>query len=150
GGAVVGGVTAVGIVTVLEGFWARERMQPGEPITTKAPTGTFGDEYDGEPIDFAVLGDSLAVGVGADRPAGSVAVMLARGRARESSQPVRLYNFAVIGSEARDLPAQIAELSAQGVRPGVALIVVGGNDLMHLQRTGPSVQFLSEAVRTLR
>lgn len=150
GGAIVGGVTAVGIVTVLEGFWARERMQPDEPITTKAPTGIFGEDRDGDPIDFAVLGDSLAVGVGADRPDGSVAVTLARDLARESGRPVRLYNSAVIGSEARGLSAQIAKLSAQGIQPDVALIVVGGNDLMHLQRTGPSVQFLSEAVRTLR
>ncbi|NYI68881.1 SGNH/GDSL hydrolase family protein [Spelaeicoccus albus] len=150
GGAVVGAVTAVGIVTVLEGFWARERLHPAAPITTKAPSGTFGDDLPGDPVKLAMFGDSLAVGVGADGPDGSVAVMLARGLSKESGRPVHLYNQAVIGCESRGLPAQVSALGALGVKPDVAVIVVGGNDLMHLQRTGPAVQFLSEAVRTLR
>lgn len=150
GGAVACGVTAVGVVTVLEGFLARERLHPVEAITTKAPSGIFGRDLPGKPLNLALLGDSLAVGVGADGPDGSVAVMLARGLSKESGRPVHLYNRAVIGCESRGLPAQIARLTAHGIHPDVAVIVVGGNDLMHLQGTGTAVQFLASAVQSLR
>lgn len=150
GGVLASGVTAVGIVTVLEGFWARERLHPVDAITTKAPSGVFGRELSGEPLKLALLGDSLAVGVGADGPDGSVAVMLARGLSKESGRPVHLYNSAVIGCESRGLLAQVSQFTAHGIDPDVAVIVVGGNDLMHLQRTGTAVEFLADAVRSLR
>lgn len=149
-GAVISGVTAVGVVTVLEGFWARERLHPVEAIMTKAPSGVVGQDLDGEPLKLALLGDSLAVGVGADNPDGSVAVMLARGLSKESGRPVHLYNRAVIGCESRGLLAQVSQLTSHDIQPDVAVIVVGGNDLMHLQRTGTAVEFLADAVRSLR
>lgn len=150
GGMAAGGVFAVGLLTVVEGFWARQRLFPTQILDVSGRTGLFGDAYEGEPIELALLGDSLAVGVGAEDPDQTVGVLLANGVASASRRPVRLRNVAVIGSESKDLSAQIDALVDDGVHLQVVVILVGGNEVMHLQSIGTAVQHLSTAVRDLR
>lgn len=104
----------------------------------------------GEPLELALLGDSLAVGFGAGDPEEAVGVLLAKGLAAASGRPVQLRNVAVVGAESRDLADQIRRLNHPGVRLQVVVIIVGGNEVLHLHRIGASVQYLAEAVRYLR
>ena len=144
------GVAALGLITVLEGVWARERLLSRMQAPVPPRTGVFGAGYGGTPIEFALLGDSLAFGYGADDPDRTVGVLLAQGLADAAQRPVRLSNAAVVGDESEDLAAQIATLERLGVRPDVVVIVIGGNDVMHVRNIGAAVGHLSDAVRTLR
>lgn len=134
----------------VEFFVARQRRPPDSALQVPVRTGLFGSAADGEPLELAMLGDSLAVGVGADSPDRAVGVLLAEGLAEASGRQVRLRNAAVVGAEARDLTGQIACLTDPEVHLEVVVIVVGGNGIMHLHRIGSGVQCLGAAVRELR
>ncbi len=150
-GAIAGGAAAaMGIAAALEGLWARGRLVPGEPVATVPATGFFGVRDGQEPLHLVLLGDSLAVGYGASVPEGSVAYMLADGLAASTGRPVALDNVAFIGATSEDLRLQLGTLDARGLRPDVAVIIVGGNDILHLRNISRSLAALAEAVRALR
>lgn len=150
GGVAVGGAVFLGLTAVAEGYWARQRLLASRIPDAIARTGLFGAEHTGEPLELALLGDSLAVGMGAENGDQTIGVLLANGVASASGHPVQLRNVAAIGSESKDLPGQIAELGRPEASPAVALIVVGGNEIMHLQNIDSAVRHLSQAVRDLR
>jgi lysophospholipase L1-like esterase len=112
--------------------------------------GLVGAEHDGEPLRLAMLGDSLAVGVGAGSPELTVGARLARGLASALARPVELSNFAVAGSEAKDLPAQVELVTAMPTPPDVVVIIVGGNDVLHRVRVAASVGYLYRAALDLK
>jgi lysophospholipase L1-like esterase len=112
--------------------------------------GLVGAEHDGEPLRLAMLGDSLAVGVGAGSPELTVGARLARGLASALARPVELSNFAVAGSEAKDLPAQVELVTAMPTPPDVVVIIVGGNDVLHRVRIAASVRYLYRAALDLK
>jgi len=122
----------------------------GKPLGEEALSGdrVYKKKY-GEPVDLLLLGDSIAAGLGADRPQDTLGGQLARRLAKATHRAVRLHTGAVVGSESSDLAAQLAALPPTYV-PHVAVIVVGGNDITHRVRTAESRRHLGDAVRWLR
>ena len=102
----------------------------------------------GTSLRIAVLGDSGAAGLGSTDAAGTAGGRLASGLAAASGRRVLLTNVAVVGSETSDLPSQVDRVLV--VRPHVAVIMIGANDVTHLVRPQKSVQRLALSVRRLR
>lgn len=138
----------VGIVTA-EARLARRQI--GQPFGLAGPqaAGLYGSGP-GAPIELALLGDSTAAGLGADRPEQTPGAILATGLAAVSGRSVRLTNVAVVGSESAGLTAQVEELLADVPRPDVALILVGANDVTHRVKPATAVRALGQAVARLR
>lgn len=129
---------------------AAARAAIGKPLGEEAHRAdrTYKKKY-GAPIDLLLLGDSIAAGLGADRPKETLGGQLARRLARATHRSVRLRGVAVVGAATSDLASQLATLPA-GYAPAVAVIVVGGNDITHRVRIADSRRDLGEAVRRLR
>jgi lysophospholipase L1-like esterase len=103
-----------------------------------------------EPADvlaFAVLGDSLAAGLGAETDDKLPGVRLAKGLAEEGGRPVRLTTHAISGSRTSDLDEQIDVALINP--PNLALVIVGGNDVTTRMRVGTSAALLARQVRRL-
>ena len=102
----------------------------------------------GTSLRLAVLGDSGAAGLGADEPENTPGAVIARELAAAAGRPVLLTNTAVVGAQSKDLAAQVDRILA--VRPHVAVIMVGANDVTHRVRPQHSVRLLGDAVARLR
>ena len=126
------------------------RAAIGKPLGEEAHRAdrTWKKKY-GDPVDLLLLGDSIAAGLGADRPRDTLGGQLARRLAKATRRSVRLRTAAVVGAETSDLAAQLASLPT-GYVPAVAVIVVGGNDITHRVRVADARRDLGEAVRALR
>ena len=151
--AVVGGIgtaAAYGARGLLQRQAAQARRAIGKPLGERAPAADrhWKKEY-GAPVDLLVLGDSIAAGLGAEKPKHTLGGRLARGIARSEGRSVRLRTAAVVGSESSMLAGQVASLPATYV-PDVAVIVVGGNDVTHRVPVAESVRHLVAAVDDLR
>lgn len=103
----------------------------------------------GDPIDLLLLGDSIAAGLGAERPKETLGGRLARALAKETGRAVRLRTAARVGSESSMLGAQLAALPPT-YRPDVAVVVVGGNDVTHRVPVADAAKHLEVAVGALR
>jgi lysophospholipase L1-like esterase len=103
----------------------------------------------GDTVELLLLGDSIAAGLGAERPKDTLGAQLSRRVAKATRRSVRLYTAAHVGSESSMLRAQLAALPP-GYTADVAVIVVGGNDVTHRVRTSTSTRHLADAVRSLR
>jgi lysophospholipase L1-like esterase len=129
----------------LEGRLARRAI--GElPEGVPEVDGVYGD-YDGTPISFAVIGDSVAAGLGVSDAEETSAALIAAGLAEIAERPVQLTSVAFSGARSTDLAAQVETVLTK--RSDVALIIVGGNDVTHQVRPSVSVRLLDEAVRRL-
>lgn len=141
---------ALGTRTLLARQAQHARRQIGKPLGEEALDA---DKHyrarNGDPIDLLVLGDSIAAGLGADKPKHTLGGGLARRLARSTGRSVRLRTVAVVGSESSALAGQIASLEP-GYRADVAVIVVGGNDVTHRVPVAESVRHLRAAVAELR
>lgn len=151
--AVVGGLagaTAYGARELLVRQAAQARRAIGKPLGEQAPAADkhYKKKY-GEPVDLLVLGDSIAAGLGAERPKHTLGSRLARGVAGHTGRSVRLRTAAVVGSESSMLAGQLASLP-RSYRPDVAVVVVGGNDVTHRVPVAESVRHLAEAIDELR
>lgn len=104
----------------------------------------------GPPIEFVVLGDSTACGLGMTEAEQTPAALVASGVSAVAERPVRLTNAAVSGAISRDLGGQGDRLLAAVPRPDLALIVIGANDVTHRVKPAVSVRHLDRAVRRLR
>ncbi len=152
GAAVAGGAA----VAVLGG---RELIRRQAVIARRAIGKPFGEDAHradktyrkklGDPIDLLLLGDSIAAGLGADRPKRTLGAQLAKRLADRTSRSVRLHSAAVVGSETSMLRAQLAGLPS-GYVADVAVIVVGGNDVTHRVKTSVSCDHLAAAVTALQ
>jgi lysophospholipase L1-like esterase len=103
-----------------------------------------------EPADvlsFAMLGDSLAAGLGAETVCQLPGVILAKGLAEESGRPVRLTTHAVHGSRTSDLDEQVDVALIHP--PDLALVIVGGNDVVSRTRVRTSAEVLGKQVGRL-
>lgn len=98
-------------------------------------------------LRLALLGDSIAFGVGAARAADTLAPRLAA-HLVAAGLAVRSEVFAVPGALSADLAAQVRR--AVPWRPDVAVVVVGANDLTRLVPPDRSAAHLGAAVRSLR
>lgn len=153
-----GPVAAVGVLTaaaVTSAYGLRRqaaiaRAAIGKPLGEETPRidRTYKKSY-GDPVDLLLVGDSIAAGLGADRPKDTLGGQLARRLARSTHRSVRLRSVAVVGAETSDLAGQLATLPPAYV-PDVAVIVVGGNDITHRVRVADSRRDLGDAVRHLR
>ena len=123
----------------------------GTPFGKQGPqaSGWYGAGV-GEPIEMVMLGDSSAAGLGVDDPREAPGAVIAAGLASLTGRPVRLTVVAVVGAESRQLGDQIDRLLESGPRPGVAVIMIGANDVTHRVKPAVAVRALQEAVRRLR
>ncbi|PWK31058.1 lysophospholipase L1-like esterase [Actinoplanes xinjiangensis] len=98
-------------------------------------------------LAFAVLGDSIAYGQGASRPADTIGARLAADLTR-SGHVVDLRVVAVPGADSRGLAGQVARATATA--PNLALVIIGANDLTHLVPPRQAGTLLGGTVRDLR
>lgn len=99
----------------------------------------------GRPIHLLLLGDSIAAGLGADKPKHTLGARLAKEVAKRTRRSVQLHTAARVGAETSMLRAQLAGLPP-GYSADVAVIVVGGNDVTHRVRTAVSTKQLADAI----
>ncbi|AJR18670.1 SGNH/GDSL hydrolase family protein [Pimelobacter simplex] len=146
------GVTTGGGRELLRRQAAIARARIGKPLGEEAiPADKVWKRksYDGTPLRLLVLGDSIAAGLGAERPKDTLGARIARGLAAELRRPVALRTAAVVGSESSALAGQLDALPAT-YRADVAVVVVGGNDVTHRVPVATSAQHLEDAVVRLR
>ncbi len=127
---------------------ARELI--GKPLGEDALAAdrTWRKKY-GDRIDLLVLGDSIAAGLGAEKPRQTLGARLARKLAKRTGRAVRLHTAAVVGAESSDLAGQLATLPPS-YTPDVAVVIVGGNDVTHRVPVSESVDHLARCVRELQ
>lgn len=151
-----GGIAAAGAALGAVGYGlikaeaALARYVIGE-ATEQAPDddGSYG-AGPGEPIELIMLGDSTAAGLGADKPTETVGAIVASGVAALMGRRVNLTNRAVVGAESSDLERQLANALEDVMRPQVAVIMIGANDVTHRIERSTAVRHLEIAVRRLR
>ena len=95
----------------------------------------------GDALSFAILGDSLAAGLGAESPDRLPGVRLAKGLAEELNRPVRLATHAISGSRTVELEPQVDRALIDP--PELALVIVGGNDVTSRLSIGESAKLLA-------
>lgn len=96
---------------------------------------------------LAVLGDSIAWGQGAARERERLAARLTEGlELRGHAVEARV--LAVPGARSSGLAAQVRAVTAWA--PTVVVVVIGANDLTHLEPVEPAVRALGDAVHRLR
>lgn len=146
GGLSVLGASLYGLLRA-EAVMARRSIGPteGEPPD---PTGWYGRGRPGPAVKVALLGDSSAAGYGVHRVEETPGAQLASGVAERADRRVHLRDFAVVGAKSSDLAAQVDR--ALPMRPDVAVILVGANDVTHTVLPAASVRHLVESVRRLR
>ena len=138
-------IAAAGLLTA-QAIEARRRIGPRRSTAPYAD-GRYGSGP-GTSIRLAVLGDSGAAGLGAQRPDDTMGAILATALSEVSGRTVTLSNHAVIGAQTVDLDPQIDR--ALWTRPHVAVIMIGANDVTHLVPRALSARRLRRAVRRLR
>ncbi len=101
----------------------------------------------GMSIRFAVLGDSIAAGQGAQRRADTPAYRIAH-RLRDRGFAVTSRVYATAGARSAGLAVQVD--AALDWRPHLAVVIIGTNDLLHHTHAGQAAHDLGDAVRRLR
>ena len=152
GGAVLGAAAVTGGGRLLLGRQARHaRRLIGKPWGEDGGAPQSDRVYKkslGHRVELVVLGDSIAAGLGADHPDKTLGARLARGIVKKAGRSVRLTTLARVGSESSDLAAQLQQLPP-AVRPHVAVVVVGGNDVTHRVPVADSVRRLEACIDAL-
>ncbi|TDV47026.1 SGNH/GDSL hydrolase family protein [Actinophytocola oryzae] len=110
-------------------------------------SGPYPASRDDDSLSFAMLGDSLAAGLGAELPDQLPAARLARGLAEELDRPVRLVTHAISGSRTTDLEQQVDR--ALIAPPDLAMVIIGGNDVTTRTSIGTSAALLGSQVTRL-
>jgi lysophospholipase L1-like esterase len=98
-------------------------------------------------LRLAVLGDSIAYGVGADHPSHTLAERI-RSALAGHSIVVEPRVFAVPGARSSGLPSQVRR--ALPWQPHLAVVVIGANDLTHFVPHDQAGQHLRDALQALR
>lgn len=147
--AVGAGVAAAGSLLRRQARIARRRI--GKPLGEQALDAdrVWGRRHEGEPVELALFGDSIAAGLGAERRKDTLGARLAKGLARAAHRPVRLRTAAVVGAESSMLAAQLDGLPSD-YRPHVAVVIVGGNDVTHRVPIATATAHLVAAIARLR
>lgn len=110
--------------------------------------GVYGRNHTGEPIRFAMLGDSAAAGYGVHDGLDTPAALIGEGLATMTQRPVHVTGHAFVGAQTTDLEGQIDD--ALRYEPQVAAIVVGTNDVTHSVAPATSIRSLRAAIHRLR
>jgi lysophospholipase L1-like esterase len=98
-------------------------------------------------LSLVLLGDSIAFGQGADRPADTIGRLLASALEMQGT-PTHLQVHAVPGAVSAGLASQVREALVGLV--DVAVVIVGANDLTHFVPVPQAAAQLEQAVRRLR
>ena len=120
-------IAGVGVEIVLA---LRREYLPTEPVLEIS--GRFGSE--GPPLNFVVLGDSTAAGIGAGSADGSYPVRLAEMLAADGRR-VHLTGLGISGARVGTLLADQLPL-AEKAEPDLVFIGIGANDVTHLTSLG--------------
>jgi lysophospholipase L1-like esterase len=146
-----GGLTAFGAglygVLNLEARLARRTIGVND-LPPPDATGWYGRGRPGPAIKVVLLGDSSAAGYGVDRVEQTPGALLASGLAAGANRRVYLREFAVVGAQSSDLADQIDR--SVPIEPDLAVLLIGANDVTHVQRPATSVRHLAEAVERLK
>lgn len=100
-------------------------------------------------VPFVLLGDSSALSVGVQSEEDSVAVVLARAFTDEYPGPVQVKVFARAGATTASMAAQVRAAIGMG-RPGVAVVLIGANDVLAPSRLGRKAELLGAYIDTLQ
>jgi lysophospholipase L1-like esterase len=146
GGLSVLGASLYGVLRA-EATIARRSIGKAESRVPDA-TGWYGRGRPAPAIKIALLGDSSAAGYGVHGVEETPGAWLGSGVSERTDRRVHLREFAAVGARSSDLRQQVAR--ALLTNPGVAVILIGANDVTHTVLPSASVRFLSEAVRRLR
>lgn len=148
-------LSATAVTLIARGVLTRQaalaRLRIGKPLGEIALDAdrVWRPKLAGSPLDLLVLGDSIAAGLGAQRPKDVLGARLSKGLADFLHRPVRLRTVAVVGAESKDLTDQLDRLPPD-YRADAAVIVVGGNDVTHRTPVSAAAGDLEAAVRRLR
>ncbi|MFD7342148.1 SGNH/GDSL hydrolase family protein [Streptomyces violascens] len=118
-----------------------------QAMRVPSPNGRYGPDTD-DVVTLALLGDSLAVGVGVHRRQDTPGAQLAQKFSERSGRAVDLRVVARTGTTTGQLRRQVRALA--GIRPGVAGIVVGANDVLlpvSLQRSAKRLARIAAQLR---
>ncbi|MFE3881006.1 SGNH/GDSL hydrolase family protein [Kitasatospora sp. NPDC059146] len=112
--------------------------------------GRYGSAPDAadHPLTLLMLGDSLAQSFGAHRPEQTLGALLATGLAEGTGRPVDLRVHARAGATTAAVGRQV--LRAVRLRPGIAVLIVGGNDVLLPAPLGRAARRHAHLARTLR
>jgi lysophospholipase L1-like esterase len=150
--AMVGGGGVLGIGAATAGVLAAQTEHARRTIGPRQSSAPYADgrygRAKGTSLRLVMIGDSVAAGLGADRPRDTIGAVLAALVAEHGGREVVLNSVATVGARSRDLPDQVSR--ALPIRPHVAVVIIGGNDVTHAVRPQVSVRLLSEAVQRLR
>lgn len=105
-------------------------------------TVAFEERTSDTSVPFLVLGDSTAVGVGAETPEGSLP-----GRVAETIGATYTENHARSGAVVKDLPGQIAQATLPHYR--LILVQIGGNDIVRFRGAQEIAEELGTILDTL-
>ncbi|MFC4561993.1 GDSL-type esterase/lipase family protein [Nocardiopsis mangrovi] len=144
-----GGITLLGASTIgLLYLQARQAHRTVGTTPWKPPRadGVYGTG-DGPPLRFVMMGDSTAAGYAVADALSTPGALLATGLSAVADRPVRLRRLARVGATSRDLAAQMAKVRGRPV--DLAVIFIGGNDVIHRIRPADSVRHLQDVVREL-
>lgn len=139
------GLMAIGHVIKLQA--GKFRADVAILRTAPACEGIYGRKYSGTPIEFVLMGDSSAAGVGVTLAAQTPGAVMAHQLSIALNRPVQLRCPAVPGALSAGLVAQVASIVSNP--PDLVLIFVGANDITHRTRTSVAVAQLDRAVRDL-
>ncbi|TCO58486.1 SGNH/GDSL hydrolase family protein [Actinocrispum wychmicini] len=143
----VGGLSGA-MYGLLSGQGKRARSLIGRPTHDPHQADGFHPAPGVNPLKFAVLGDSVAAGLGAESTDLLPGVLLARGLAEEYGRPVRLTTYAVVGANTKTLMAQVDRAVLDP--PDLVLLIIGGNDVTGKMRVRTSAALLRIQVARLR
>jgi len=148
---VVGAAGGAAFVALLKRQAASARAVIGKPFGEIALDAdrTYKKSY-GDRIELLLVGDSIAAGLGAASPKGTLGARLAKGLAKRTQRSVRLTSTAVVGAETWTLPEQQLPRLLPDYAPDVAVVVVGGNDVTHRIPVAESTASLTEVIERLR
>lgn len=150
---VAGGVTAAGLMASMLAVLAVQMVvaRRSIPVPQDPPPrgrAAHGPRSRAGAFTMVVLGDSFAAGYGAGRSRETAGSLLAAGVARRLQRRVELSTLAVVGAETSGLRHQVD--NAVGLRPDLAVIFIGGNDVTQLAAHNTPARELGAAVRRLR
>ncbi|NUS72248.1 MAG: SGNH/GDSL hydrolase family protein [Corynebacteriales bacterium] len=148
GGSVLGAFgLGIGMVLAGQAAWLSRSIPRG--ILKPPPIGRkFGEGNPGTPIKLAILGDSSAAGLGAEIATETPGALIAAGLAKAVHRPVTLTNTAVVGAQSQHLYAQVEKTLP--TKPDLAIIFIGGNDVIRRINPATATRHLAHAVTDLR
>lgn len=140
------------VVAALTRQAEQARAAIGKPFGEVAPAAdrTYRNRYDGPPLELLMVGDSMAAGLGADRPKATLGARLAKQLGDALRRPVCLTTVAEVGAETWMVPEHQLPRLRTGYRPDLAFVIVGANDVTHRIPVAESVAALERSVVELR